>query len=143
MLNRYNFASSSFELSTFLSSRNAKKIARSPHFHLLHLSGVILQDYNKWLWVSITWIWQNRNTIWLAYRTHTPCRYYASRTPLTFLPVRSTSNMGPISKESRISSWNIDKSCYIWLRLLFIWNSATVVCTLVWIYSWIMPFTNS
>ena len=45
MLNRYNFASSSFEFSTFLSSRNAKKIACSPHFHLLHLSGVILQDY--------------------------------------------------------------------------------------------------
>ena len=45
MLNRYNFASSSFEFSTFLSSRNAKKNACSPHFHLLHLSGVILQDY--------------------------------------------------------------------------------------------------
>ena len=45
MLNRYNFASSSFEFSTFLSSRNAKKIVCSPHFHLLHLSGVILQDY--------------------------------------------------------------------------------------------------
>ena len=45
MLKRYNFASSSFEFSTFLSSRNAKKIACSPHFHLLHLSGVILQDY--------------------------------------------------------------------------------------------------
>ena len=45
MLNRYNFASSSFEFSTFLSSRNDKKIACSPHFHLLHLSGVILQDY--------------------------------------------------------------------------------------------------
>ena len=52
MLNRYNFASSSFEFSTFLSSRNAKKIARSPHFHLLHLSGVILQDYNTSLTIS-------------------------------------------------------------------------------------------
>ena len=47
MLNRYNFASSSFEFSTFLSSRNSKKIACSPHFHLLHLSGVILQDYQE------------------------------------------------------------------------------------------------
>ena len=45
MLSRYNFASSSLEFSAFLSSRNAKKIACSPHFHLLHLSGVILQDY--------------------------------------------------------------------------------------------------
>ena len=56
MLNRYNFASSSFEFSTFLSSRNAKKIACSPHFHLLHLSGVILQDYSSnwhWLWFKI------------------------------------------------------------------------------------------
>ena len=45
MLNRYNFASSSFEFSTFLSSRNAKKIARSLYFHLLHLSGAILRDW--------------------------------------------------------------------------------------------------
>ena len=40
MLNRYNFASSSFEFSTLLSSRNAKKVACSPHFHLLHLVGL-------------------------------------------------------------------------------------------------------
>ena len=32
MLNRYNFASSSFEFSTFLSSRNAKKIALQSSF---------------------------------------------------------------------------------------------------------------
>ena len=54
MLNRYNFASSSFEFSTFLSSRNAKKIAWSPHFHLLYLSGVILQDYNPKLHARLT-----------------------------------------------------------------------------------------
>ena len=62
MLNRYNFASSSFEFSTFLSSRFARKIACSPHFHLLHLSGVILQDYNwlrKW---RRGWLYVRSNT---------------------------------------------------------------------------------
>ena len=47
MLNRYNFASSSFEFSAFLLSRNNQKIACSLYFHLLHLSGVILQDYKE------------------------------------------------------------------------------------------------